>query len=170
MHRALNRVLNLQPGDLARATPFFLYYFLIIAGYSMGQVARDALFLDRFKAVQLPYADIAIAILVGFVVAFYLWVSRRTNLKNLISICLLAFALMASVFWWSAHYAKWPWLFPIIYVWVGIFGVLATAQVWTLANFVWTTREAKRLFSLLGSGGILGGIFGGFFSNFAAKR
>ena len=41
---------------------------------------------------------------------------------------------------------------------------------WTLANFVLTTREAKRLFGLVGSGGILGGIFGGFLSNSLADR
>ncbi len=136
----------------------------------MGQVARDALFLNRFKEVQLPYADIAIAALVGFVVALYIRASRRIGLKNLVIICLLLFGSNAFVFWWAAHYSSWPWLFPILYIWVGIFGVLATTQVWTLANFVWTTREAKRLFSLLGSGGILGGIFGGFFSNFVAKH
>jgi ATP/ADP translocase len=170
MRAALNRVLNLQAGDVARGAPFFGYYFLIIASYSMGQVARDALFLDQYKAVQLPYADIAIAVLVGFVVAAYLWASRRTNLGTLTSLCLLLFAVIASTFWWSAHYAKWSGLYPVIYIGVGIFGVLATAQVWTLANFTWTTREAKRLFALLGSGGILGGIFGGFASNFFAEQ
>ena len=165
----VNRALNLRPGDLGRGAPFFVYYFLIIASYTMGQVAGDALFMERFKAIQLPYADIAIAVLVGFVVALYLRASRRTNLKNLVSVCLLLFAAIAAAFWWSAHYTKWPWLFPVLYIWVGLFGVLATTQVWTLANFVWTTREAKRLFALLGSGGILGGIFGGFLGSFAVK-
>jgi AAA family ATP:ADP antiporter len=47
-------------------------------------------------------------------------------------------------------------------VWVGIYGVLAPAQVWTLANHVLTTRQAKRLFGLVGSGAISGFIFGGF--------
>ena len=54
-----NRALSLRSGDFTRGGPFFLYYFLIIASYTMGQVAGDALFMDRFKAVQLPYADIA---------------------------------------------------------------------------------------------------------------
>ena len=165
----INRALNLRSGDLGRGTPFFFYYFFIIASYSMGQVAADALFMEKFKAIQLPYADIAIAVLVGFVVAIYLRASRRTNLKNLVSGCLLLFAAMSAAFWWSAHYTKWPWLFPVLYIWVGLFGVLATTQVWTLANFVWTTREAKRLFALLGSGGIVGGIFGGFLGTFAVK-
>src|SRR5688572_21696839 len=34
-------------------------------------------------------------------------------------------------------------------------------QVWTLANYVMTTREAKRAFGLIGSGAILGWIVGG---------
>jgi len=40
--------------------------------------------------------------------------------------------------------------------------VIAVTQVWTMANFVWTTREAKRMFGMLGSGGITGGIAAGF--------
>ena len=50
----------------------------------IGKVARDALFLDKFKAVQLPYADIAIAILVGFVVAAYVRLGRNISLRNLL--------------------------------------------------------------------------------------
>ncbi len=40
--------------------------------------------------------------------------------------------------------------------------MLAPTQVWTLANDVLTTRQAKRLFGLVGSGAIAGFIFGGF--------
>ena len=53
-------------------------------------------------------------------------------------------------------------LFIAIYIWVGVFSVLAPTQVWTLANYVLTTREAKRAFGLIGSGAILGWIVGGF--------
>ena len=37
-----------------------------------------------------------------------------------------------------------------------MFGVVAPAQVWTLANYVLTTREAKRLYGFIGSGAIAG--------------
>ena len=53
-------------------------------------------------------------------------------------------------------------LFIAIYIWVGVFSVLAPSQVWTLANYVMTTREAKRSFGFIGSGAILGWIVGGF--------
>ena len=47
---------------------------------------------------------------------------------------------------------------------------MTTTQVWTLANYLLTTRQAKRLFGLIGGGGILGGICSGFYTRAAAKQ
>ncbi|HVP44127.1 MAG TPA: Npt1/Npt2 family nucleotide transporter [Terriglobales bacterium] len=162
MKRLLHRVLNLREGDLARGALLFAYLFLIITTYVTAKVARDALFLDKFLAVQLPYVDISVAVLVGFVVAGYVRIGRRLDLPKLLVSSLLFFALHSLLFWILVKHYHWPWLFPVFYVWAGIFGVLAPAQVWTLANYVLTTREAKRIFGLLGSGGIAGWIFAGF--------
>ena len=169
MARWLERLLHLRPGDLAPGVLLFAYYFLIISGYIVGQVARDALFLDRFAPDQLPYVDIAIAVLVAVVVAVYIRLSHRVGLRQLLTWSLTAFALSFMFFWWAIAYAEWTLLFHALYVWVGIFGVMAITQVWTLANFMLTTREAKRVFGLVGAGGILGGIFGGFLSNAMAR-
>ena len=51
-----------------------------------------------------------------------------------------------------------------------MFSVLAPSQVWTLANYVLTTREAKRSFGFIGSGAILGWIVGGFATRAAVSR
>ncbi len=169
MSHWIERLLNLRPGELWGGLHFFAYYFLIISSYVVGQVARDALFLDRFAADQLPYADIAIAAMVSLFVAGYIRTGRRVELRGLLIGSLALFAVIAFIFWWAIRNVQWSWLFPAFYVWVGIFGVLAIAQVWTLANFMLTTREAKRVFGLVGAGGILGGIFGGFLSNAMAR-
>ena len=58
----------------------------------------------------------------------------------------------------------------LIYIWVGVFSVLAPSQVWTLANYVMTTREAKRSFGFIGSGAILGWIVGGLATRTAVSR
>jgi AAA family ATP:ADP antiporter len=47
--------------------------------------------------------------------------------------------------------------------------VLAPTQIWTLANYVLTTREAKRVFGMVGGGAIAGWIFAGYFSKAIAK-
>ena len=160
----VERLLHLRAGDFRRGSPLFLYYLLIIGSSQVGQIARDSLVLDRFSALELPYLDIAVSVLIGFVVALYIRLARWANLGSLLIGCLGFYALTAGVMWWAIHFYQRPWVYLVLYVWVGIFGALAPAQVWTLANFLWTTREAKRLFGMLGSGGIVGGILAGFLS------
>ncbi len=165
----LERALNLRRGDLQRGLLLCLYLFLIICSYVTGKIARDALFLARFQAVQLAYADIASAILVAVVISAYVRLVRWMGVRNLIVGGLLFFAACCAGFWALAHYYHPRWLFPVFYVWVGIFGVLAPTQVWTLANYVLTTREAKRIFGIVGGGAIAAWIFAGFFSKTIAK-
>ena len=158
----LERVLNLRRGDFGRAGLLFSYLFLVITTYVAGRVARDALFLDQFRASQLPFVDITIAVLVGFVAAAYIRIARKLKPPALFTGSLLFFAANSFAFWYLSYYYHLRWLFPAFYIWVGIFGVVCPAQVWTLANYVLTTREAKRIFGLIGAGGILGGVFGGY--------
>jgi len=167
--RGIERALNIQPGDLGRGLLLASCLFLIISSYVTGKVARDALFLARFKAVQLPYVDIASAVLVAFVVAGYVRTARRASLRSLLVGSQLFFAANCLGFWALATYHRQSWLFPVFYIWVGIIGVLAPTQIWTLANHILTTREAKRVFGMVGSGAILGFIFAGFLSKTVAK-
>jgi len=164
MKQFLERTLQLRPGELGRGLLLFSYLFLIISAYVIGKVARNALFLGKYKAVTLPYFILIIAVLTGFVVVGYVAIGRRVGVRNLLIGSLLFFASNAVAFYLIGQFTQAPWLYPAIYVWVGIFGVLAPAQVWTLANYVLTTREAKRMFGLIGGGAIAGWIFGGFIS------
>ena len=164
MPAILQRLLGLTPRELRRAAPLFVYLFLTIATTVASKAARDALFLGRFDATALPYVDIAVALIVGLVVGLYIRVGSRTNLRNVQIGSLVTFAAL-SVFFWSqsasATAARSDALFVAIYVFVGVLSVLVPTQVWTLANYVMTTREAKRAFGLIGSGAILGWIVGG---------
>ncbi|MDP1569176.1 MAG: Npt1/Npt2 family nucleotide transporter [Vicinamibacterales bacterium] len=172
MLRLLERLLGLHASELRRALPLFAYLFLVIAGSVASRAARDALFLERFRAVDLPYADIVIAVLVGLVVSLYLRIGERTSLRNVQVASLLFFAATGAGFWWLSRPAgeEPDWLFAVIYVWVGVFSVIAPVQVWTLANYVMTTREAKRGFGFVGSGAILGWIVGGLVTRETAER
>jgi ATP:ADP antiporter, AAA family len=168
--RWAERALNVSPGDLGKGALLCAYLFLVISSYVIGKVARDALFLARFPARELPYADMAIALLVGAVVAAYVRVSRHTSVRNLLAGSMIVFSANCALFWLLVHLYHLPWLYPAFYIWVGIFGVLAPAQVWTLANYVLTSREARRVFGIVGSGAIMGWIFAGFFTKQMVRR
>ena len=169
MARAFERLLRLQRGDLPRGLLLFAYLFLVIAAYLVGQVARDALFLGRFKASLLPFADLTLFLFVTAAVAVYVRAGRRLGLDRLLVGSLTLFGVGALALAVLARGSSRPWLFPVVYVWVGIFGVLAPAQVWTLANYVLTPREARRLFGFVGAGATLGATVGGVLSSAVAR-
>jgi ATP:ADP antiporter, AAA family len=168
----IERALGLTGPELRRAFPLFAYLFLTMSSSVASKAARDALFLDRYRAIDLPYVDIAIAVLVGIVASIYIRFGHRTNLRNLQVGSLVFFAANALVFWWWTIAAsnESGALFIVIYLWVGVFSVLAPSQVWTLANQVMTTREAKRSFGFIGSGAILGWIVGGLVTRAGVSR
>jgi ATP:ADP antiporter, AAA family len=170
MKNPLARLFDLQRGDGRRGALLFSYLFLIMICYQLGKTARDALFLSVFKASKLPYANVAIALLVGVVIAAYLTIARRVALRDLLVGCLLLFAsVQAGFFWLVRYHPDLKWQYPAFYIWVGILGVLAPMQVWTIANYLLTTREAKRVFGLVGAGGIAGATVAGLLAQVLAK-
>jgi len=167
----IERALNIHPGDLGRGTLLCSCLFLVMTTYKVGGVAGAALFLSRFQAKQLAYADIASALVVALVVAGYVLLARRVPLLGLLLASTLFFASNCALFWALAHYHfHLSFLFPVFYIWVKIFGVLLPTQIWTLANYVLTTREAKRVFGMVGGGAIAGWIFSGYFSKTVARN
>ncbi len=169
MVRIIEKAFKLQRGDLKRGSLLFSYLFLIMASYLVGRVARDALFLEYYRDKDLPYPDLAIWGLMWVLIPAYLLVGRRISLPTLLSGSLLFLSANCALFWWLAHTTKPAWLWPTIYIWVGVFGVIAPTQVWTLANFVFTPREAKRIFALVGSGAISGAVLGGKYASVVAR-
>ena len=170
MKHWIERALNVGPGDLRRGSLLSACLFLVMGSYKIGGVAGAALFLSRFQASQLAYAQIASSVLVAVIIAGYVVIARRFLFRDLLVGSMLFFSATCAVFWGLTHYySRLIWVFPAFYVWVKIFGALGATQVWTLANYVLTTREAKRVFGMVGGGGIAGCIFAGFLSNTMAK-
>jgi ATP:ADP antiporter, AAA family len=104
------------------------------------------------------------------VVAVYVRAGRRWGVERLLTGSLLLFGVAGLALAALASRSSHPSVPPVVYVWVGAFGVLAPAQVWTLANYVLTPREARRLFGFVGAGATLGATAGGFLSSALARR
>ena len=95
------------------------------------------------KLVQLPYVDFAVAAIIGSILALYIRIGRLTSLANLLAGTLSFCFLNVVAFWWMAHFAEPTWLYPLVYIWVGMFGVLAVTEVWTLANYMLTGERSE---------------------------
>src|SRR5580704_113506 len=166
----LGRLLQVRPGEGRRTVLLFTYLFLVISGYVVTKSTRDALFLQRYGNASLPYADMASAVTVVAVMAIYLRISRRLELRPVLIGTLLSFSATSVAFWALGRSGESLWILPALYVWASVSAVLLPAQVWTLANYVVTTREAKRLFGIVSGGAICGWIAGGLITTVAATR
>jgi len=156
----LEKTLNVRRDELAPASLLFLYLFLMIGCYIMGQSVFDAMFLNVFPK-NLPHAIVATALIVGAFASVYIRLSHRLRLETLVISSLVFFALSFVLFWWLTVFET-RWVYLLIYMWVYLAGVMGPTMGWTLANCVLTTREARRLFGFIGAGAVLGAPCAGF--------
>ena len=145
----------------------FSYLLLVIACYVITKSVRDAMFLKEIGVDQLPYVFILIALVVGAISSSYSRAASRASLRTLIRVTSVVAIVNLFLFWLFLHRTG-GWMFYVLYIWVSVFGVITASQFWLLANYVFNPREAKRLFALVGAGGVLGGIFGGAFTRYGA--
>ena len=146
-----------------------LYLLLGIASVICLKTAADSLFLSQFDAKRLPVVDLVVTVLVGGVVGLYLRLSNRLSLERL-TLLTQAFLVLNLVALWYLLRIDVFGARGVLYVWVGLFAVLIPSQVWSLAAGLFDTRQAKRLFSLIGAGGILGAAVGGQFASWAGRN
>ncbi len=167
MINPMGRLIIMRREEAGIASLLFLYLFLMIGAYMMGQAVGDALFLAMFPK-HLPYAMIGSAVVIGALVAVYIRLSTRLHLESLIIGTLLFFALSFAWFWWLAQFQI-RWVYWLIYIGVYAVGAMGPMMGWTLANYVLTTREARRIFGFIGAGAILGGTVASFFTSNALR-
>jgi ATP:ADP antiporter, AAA family len=151
----------------SRRTPIaFGLLFLVIAAYQVLKAVRNALFIHEFGALKLPYAMLGVALLAGLAAGLYLRLARGRSVGRMAQGLYLFLAANLLAFWLLA-WGEPRWLYPLLYLWVGVYGVLATTQVWALTNEVFTSREAKRTFGMIAAGGTLGAVVGGLLARLA---
>ena len=142
-------------------------YALVMASLYVLKPARNALFLDSLGIGQLPYVLMLVALIGGgAAVAFARFTSSvrldRVILATFVALiaCLLGFRLLLPL--------GWAWSYYLFYIWVNLYGLMATSLLWLLANAVFNAREGRRLFGFIGTSGIVGAIAGGAFTSWIA--
>lgn len=159
----LLRALRMEPAEARPAFLLSVFLLLGMAAVICLKAVSDAIFLSEFDATRLPYVDLAITVLVGLLVNYYLRWSGRVRLGSLVAVTQLCLAASIIALWLLLSAAA-SGSAILLYLWVGIFAILIPSQVWSLAAATFTTRQAKRLFPIIGSGGILGAAIGGNFT------
>ncbi len=165
---ALSRFLNVRPGEGPRAAALFGHLLIVIATLIVLKSVASALFLKRLDPTSLPYLYIGSAIVVSVVVSLSTRFIDRVPRRALILATTLVFAASLAFFWGALRRPHGDWVYPALYLWVEVYGTVMTIQFWTLAGDLFTGRQGRRLFGLIGAGGVLGSIVGGAVVSFSA--
>ncbi|HYM82101.1 MAG TPA: HEAT repeat domain-containing protein [Candidatus Limnocylindria bacterium] len=160
MIERLARRLELEPHELRHALTLALVLFGITSSYTLVKTARDSLYLSRLPAQSLPYVYLGVGGLTLLVSQVVAKLTRRVPTW----VTLVAAAAIASVS--LAAFAPFfrserGWLPVAFYLWVNVYGLILVSQFWAFTNSISDPRLAKRIFGMIGGGGILGGLIGG---------
>jgi AAA family ATP:ADP antiporter len=161
MIQRVRRFLDIRPGEGRPVVYTFLFIALAIACFTLAKPIRNALFLQQYGASKLGYAFVTVAIVLALFVPVYQAIATRVGQRTVYTGSLIFFCANVLLFWWGFRFHAVPWLAAVFFVWVNCYGVIAPVQAWTFANGVFDTRQARRLFGVVGSGASLGAIIGG---------
>ena len=165
----LRRFLDVRPGEGLSVLLTFLYIAAVVASFLLAKPIRNGLFLKQFGPYSLVYVYAAVPIVLTLFVPLYTRAAARVGTRQVTVVTLLFFATNVLAFWWAFRFAPFELLPGIFFVWVNCFGVVAPVQAWSFANSIFDTRQAKRLFGLIGAGASLGAITGGLLARYLVE-
>lgn len=161
MFPRLRRFLDIRPGEALPVLLTFLYIAAVVSAFLLAKPIRNGLFLKQYGPYALAYVYAAVPLALTVFVPVYTRVAARFGQRSVIVWTLLFFAANVVLFWYAFRFHHVRALPFIFYVWVNCFGIVAPVQAWSFANSLFDTRQAKRLFGIIGSGASLGAILGG---------
>ncbi|MBP5407332.1 HEAT repeat domain-containing protein [bacterium] len=139
-----------------RTLLLFAYNFLATSIVVLGRIARDTLFLNKYKGdrLMLSFMYICVAVLVSLATLLYTKRSSFYRMDKLITVTLsigfiltLTFVVLISNEVSSA--------FSLLYIFMELLGAFTMFQFWSFTNELLDSREAKRVLGFVGCGGII---------------
>lgn len=167
MIQSLSRFFDIRADEAYRFGITFALLFLLIAANNLIKIIRDSNFLSHHSVSELPYLYILVALLAGAIIATYTRYIVNVSITRLIVVTNAIIILNLAFFWFVIAFFDPAWSHYALYIWSAMAGAIAVAQLWTLANQIFTPGEGKRLYGLMTVGGTLGGASAGFGAKWA---
>ncbi|MBI3281744.1 MAG: HEAT repeat domain-containing protein [Acidobacteria bacterium] len=164
IRRAWNRMFDIREGEYLRLFFMALYLVTVLFAYYILKPVSRAMFLAKFDIDNLPGLYILIAGVGGFLAYLFTKAAIKTSLKAAVTASFAVAVTCLVAIWWLLGFG-FPWMLYVFSVFVSIFSITLVSQGWLVAANVFTTREAKRLYGLLGVGAVAGAAFGGTFTS-----
>jgi AAA family ATP:ADP antiporter len=158
------RSFDVRKDEVGRLFFMAMYLLLVLLAYYIIKPVSRAMFIDRFDIDDFPYLYIVIAVAGGLMAYFYTKLAIKTSLKTAVNVCTFGMIGTLLLIWHLLTY-QWAWMLYVFNAFVSLFSITLVSQGWLIASNVFSTREAKRLYGMLGLSAVIGAAIGGEFTN-----
>lgn len=145
--------------SLRTAVLFSNFFLIIMALYHLKPASRS-LVLEALGSDSLPYIWIASAVSLFLLISVYHRIlDKYSRLQVVLGSCVVFILSLVLIRLLLIFPSK---VVPVVfYVFVDILGVVLVEQFWSLTNSIYSTKEGKRWYGMVGTGGLVGGVMGG---------
>jgi AAA family ATP:ADP antiporter len=155
----LRKLFDVRKGEYARTLYMSLYLLCVMVAYYILKPVSAAMFLNKFNIDKLPYLYILIAGAGGVLAYLYTRIALKSSLTTAVSWTMLIAIVCLVALWWLVG-MNLPWMLYVFNVWVSLFSIVLFSQGWLVAANLFDSRQAKRLYGLLGLGAVVGAAVG----------
>ncbi len=152
-----SRFLDVRAGEVGLFLRVFFVLGLTIAGHTVLETARDALFLARLPPRVLAFVYVTVALGMLVITPLNVRLTRRAGPRNALVVTLLLTAFVSA---WFGTRPPSPGTVFSLYVFGTLSATLLIGQFWLLAGTLFSASQSRRLFGPLASGGVIGAIAG----------
>jgi AAA family ATP:ADP antiporter len=160
---------DVREGERLRTLFMAVYLLLVLFVHYILKPISRGMFLTRFNIDDLPSLYLLLAVVGGFLATVYTRVALQASLRSAVGWATAGCVFSFVAFWWTFQF-NWGWLLYAFNLWANLFGVMIVAQGWLVAANVFTSREAKRVYGLVGLGGVAGGLAGSLFTRILVTK
>ena len=162
----IRAILDIRKGELGKTAGMFAYFFIVIAAFWFLKPLRSVLVLEKLGADSLRLLKVLTAVISVGVVAAYSLALTRFSRERLTYIVLGAFFWLLVFFWFFfTYFGVYQTVYYGFYVFLDLFITVNVALFWTFLADITHPESAKRLYGIIGAGGVIGGFIGSFTSN-----
>jgi ATP/ADP translocase/HEAT repeat protein len=165
----MHPIVPLREGEAGTALLMFLYSFLAMTSYNIAKPLSRSQFISSLGADNLPYVQLGMGILIGFIMQAYVKTIAVVPRRWTIPVTQAGLVVLILGFWLLFTTVSQDWVPVAFYILILILGILLISQFWTLANDIYDPRQAKRVFGFVGAGASLGGAMGSGLTRFLVE-
>ncbi|OQX01597.1 MAG: hypothetical protein BWK80_59665 [Desulfobacteraceae bacterium IS3] len=165
----LANIFNLRSGEGLATTLLFTHSVFIGIALTFLETASYSLFLTKFSGEFLPYAYMIAAGVTTFVGYVHTKAEDFLSFPRLLSTTLIVILVSLCALYLGLMMIDSKWTVLAICISYYVLTALFYLEFWGLTGRLFTLRQSKRLFSLIGAGETVGGIIAGFAGSVLVK-